>query len=131
VWLDSSRSLRRQAARQLLETQRRDGGWAQTEYRASDAYATGEALYALRAAGVRTDSRAYRRGVRYLLQTQLDDGSWWVRSRALPTQTHFESGFPHGEDQFISAAATHWATQALLLSLPDAKPAGGGKVAAR
>ncbi len=106
-----------------------DGGWAQTEYRSSDAYATGEALYALRAAGVSTDSRAYRRGVRYLLQTQLDDGSWWVRTRALPTQNHFESGFPHGADQFISAAATHWATQALLLTLPDG-PADK-KVAAR
>ena len=122
VWVDGSKAVRRQALRELLETQRRDGGWAQTEYRSSDAYATGEALFALRAAGVATDSRAYRRGVRYLLQTQLNDGSWWVRTRAHPTQNHFESGFPHGADQFISAAATHWATQALLLTLPDAKP---------
>jgi ankyrin repeat protein len=129
AWVDGSPAVRKQALRELLETQRRDGGWAQTEYRSSDAYATGEALYALRAAGVSPDSRAYRRGVRYLLQTQLDDGSWWVRSRALPTQNHFESGFPHGADQFISAAATHWATQALLLTLPDAP--GNGKVAAR
>jgi ankyrin repeat protein/mono/diheme cytochrome c family protein len=129
VWLDGSKAVRKQALRELFDTQRRDGGWSQTEYRSSDAYATGEALYALRAAGVSTDSRAYRRGVRYLLRTQLDDGSWWVRTRALPTQNHFESGFPHGADQFISAAATHWATQALLLTLPDAP--GNKKVAAR
>ncbi len=49
------------------------------------------------------------------------DGSWLVRTRSHPTQNYFESGFPHGADQFISAAATNWATQALLLSLPDAK----------
>ena len=121
IWAEGSKTAREDAKRKLLETQRRDGGWAQTDYRTSDAYATGEALFALRTAGLDTDSRAYRRGVRYLLKTQLIDGSWLVRTRAHPTQSYFESGFPHGEDQFISAAATNWATQALLLSLPDAK----------
>jgi ankyrin repeat protein len=121
IWADSSKAARESALRDLLETQRLDGGWAQTEYRSSDAYATGEALFALRTAGIAADSRVYRRGVRYLLKTQLSDGSWLVRSRSHPTQTYFESGFPHGADQFISAAATNWATQALLLSLPDAK----------
>jgi hypothetical protein len=37
-----------------------------------------------------------------------------VRSRAIPIQPYFESGFPHGRDQFISAAAANWATTALL-----------------
>ena len=122
IWAEGSKAAREKAKRDLLETQRRDGGWAQTEYRASDAYATGEALFALREAGVATDSRVYRRGVRYLLKTQLSDGSWLVRTRSHPTQNYFESGFPHGEDQFISSAATNWATQALLLSLPDVNP---------
>jgi len=122
IWAEGSKATREAARQALLDTQRRDGGWAQTDYRTSDAYATGEALFALRAAGLAPDSRAYRRGVRYLLKTQLVDGSWWVRSRSHPTQSYFETGFPHGEDQFISAAATNWATQALLLSLPDAAP---------
>jgi hypothetical protein len=121
IWAEGSKTTQENAKRSLLETQRPDGGWSQTDYRTSDAYATGEAMFALRAAGLATDSRVYRRGVRYLLNTQLADGSWLVRTRAHPTQTFFESGFPHGEDQFISAAATNWATQALLLSLPDAK----------
>ena len=54
VWLDGSKAARNEATRALLDSQARDGGWAQTEYRASDAYATGEALYALRAAGIRS-----------------------------------------------------------------------------
>jgi hypothetical protein len=35
----------------------------------------------------------------------------------LPTENNFESGFPHGKDQFISAFATGWGTEALLMSL--------------
>ena len=60
-----------------------------------------------------------KRGVRYLLGTQLEDGTWRVRSRSLPTQAYFESGFPHGVDQYISAAATQWAALALLQALLD------------
>jgi hypothetical protein len=54
--------------------------------------------------------------VAFLLRTQLEDGSWFVRSRAIPVQPYFDSGFPHGRDQFISAAATNWATMALMLA---------------
>jgi hypothetical protein len=79
----------------------------------SDAYATGEALLALQHAGVGMDTPAFRRGVEFLLRTQLEDGSWYVKSRAEPIQAYFESGFPHRTDQWISAAATGWATIAL------------------
>jgi hypothetical protein len=47
------------------------------------------------------------------MNSQCEDGSWYVRSRAMPVQPYFESGFPHGRDQFISAAATNWAVMAL------------------
>jgi len=130
IWAEGSKAVQSAAKDELLKGQRQDGGWAQTDYRSSDAYATGEALFALRAAGLSADSRVYRRGVRYLLKTQLVDGSWLVRTRSHPTQSYFESGFPHGEDQFISAAATNWATQALLLSLPDAKKPGDSALTA-
>ena len=69
---------------------------------------------ALDTAGIGVESAEVRRGVEFLLRTQVVDGSWHVRSRTHPTQTYFESGFPHGEDQFVSAAGTNWATQALL-----------------
>ncbi len=55
----------------------------------------------------------YKRGVKYLLETQEPDGSWLVHKRAVPVNAYFESGFPHGKFQFISYAGTCWATMAL------------------
>ena len=114
------------ARRDLLTLQRADGGWAQLPTLESDAYATGSALVALHEARLGVTSAPYRRGVEFLLRTQHRDGSWHVRSRSHPTQIFFESGFPHGEDQFISAAATNWATQALIatVSPPTSNRAG-------
>ena len=102
---------------ELLWDQRPDGGWAQLPTLESDAYATGQALVALReAGGLAVSSPAYRRGVQFLLNTQREDGSWYVKTRAIPLQPYFESGFPYGRDQWISAAATNWATTALALT---------------
>lgn len=104
----------------LLGQQRSDGGWSSLPTLQSDAYATGSVLVALREARVIQASHpSYRRGVRFLLTTQLADGSWHVKTRSNPQQAYFESGFPHGRDQFISAAASNWATLALLETLPD------------
>jgi squalene-hopene cyclase-like protein len=109
----------RAGARELIDKQREDGGWAQNEDMKSDAYATGTALAVLhKAAGLATNDPVYQRGVKYLLTTQLRDGSWHVRSRSEPFQTYFESGFPHGKDQFISLAASGWAATTLALALP-------------
>lgn len=105
-------------AKALLEEQRADGGWAQLPGTKSDAYATSQAIYALRV-GARAASLdpAIDRGLRYLLASQLQDGTWLVRRRAFPFQPTMDSGFPHGRDSWISAAATSWAV--LALSLPD------------
>ena len=112
----------RRAVQELLQTQRADGGWAQLAELESDAYATGTALVALhQAGGIATTDPAYRKGLKYLLSIQLDDGSWHVRTRSTPIQTYYESGYPHGEDQFISIAAASWATTALALALEVSK----------
>ncbi len=104
----------RKRARELLAEQRSDGGWAQLPSLTSDAYATGQALVALKEAGaLRVSDAAYTRGVQFLLNTQLEDGSWYVKSRAIAFQPYFESDFPHGADQWISVAATNWAAMAL------------------
>ena len=83
----------------------------------SDAYATGQALVALYEAGVLTpDDKKFQQGVAYLLRTQLSDGSWIARTRSAPVQQIKDTGFPHGRDQWISAAATSWAAMALSMS---------------
>jgi ankyrin repeat protein len=105
---------------ELLTLQKADGGWAQTPYLASDAYATGQVLYTLHELGIPASDPAYQRGVAYLLNTQHDDGSWHVRSRAPKIQPYFESGFPHGHDQWISAAGTAWAVMGLAYAIPEA-----------
>jgi Squalene-hopene cyclase C-terminal domain len=109
----------RKATDDLLATRRGDGAWAQLDGGESDAYATGSALVALhQAGGLATDDRAYRRALKYLIGAQRDDGTWFVKSRSKPFQPYFESGFPYGKDQFISMAATAWATTALALACP-------------
>jgi hypothetical protein len=113
-WAKGDPAATERATRGLVDTQRPDGGWSQLPTMGSDAYATGEALYALAVSGnVQTDNSVYQRGVKYLLRTQAPDGSWHVKTRSLPFQPYFESGFPHGQDQWISAAGTSWASMAL------------------
>jgi hypothetical protein len=118
VWSRANKQDVEKAAKSLLAQQRPDGGWSQIATLSSDAYATGQALFALAQGGIlATNDPAYQRGVNYLLKTQLGDGSWFVQTRAIGFQRYFESGFPHGKSQFISAAGTSWATLALTLSV--------------
>lgn len=124
VWGRAPSDLIRQAAGELASAQRVEGGWRQLPWLTTDAYATGQALVALRDSGYfQRDAAAFTLGVKYLLGTQEEDGSWHVRSRALPVQPLFESGFPHGRDQWISAAGTSWAAMALSLALPSRRAA--------
>lgn len=119
VWAGDSPDSLRQLTATLLAEQHEDGGWSQLPTMASDAFATGQVLTALHNSGnVAASGPAYQRGAKFLLSTQLADGSWHVRSRAIPFQPYFEGGFPHGHDQWISAAATNWAVMALI---PDAR----------
>jgi Squalene-hopene cyclase C-terminal domain len=114
---------RKAAAGELLKAQRKDGGWSQLPNLESDAYATGSVLVVLHEVGeLATTNAAYQRGVAYLIHSQREDGSWLIHSRSNPFQPYYESGFPHGKDQFISIAASGWATAALTLTLPVQRP---------
>jgi ankyrin repeat protein len=124
AWSNEMPAAMRRFADALVATQRADGGWAQLPGLDCDAWATGSALFALHKAGLAPSHAAYQRGVEFLLRTQFDDGSWFVRSRAWPFQPHFDGKFPHGKDQWISAAGTAWATIALLLTIEPSVPAG-------
>lgn len=119
AWSGADQKLVESQKASLLAEQRQDGGWAPLANLESDAYATGVTLYALYQSGslAPTDS-AYLRGVDFLLKTQLSDGSWHVKSRSFPFQRYFESGFPHGADQWISACATGFAAAALCDAAP-------------
>ena len=112
---DSTRAID-EAVSDAFSAQRRDGGWADLETLESGAFATGQTLVALATARVPASHPAYQRGVGFLLDTQLEDGSWFVRTRALGFQPYFDNGFPHGLSQWISGAATSWATMALSLT---------------
>jgi ankyrin repeat protein len=118
-WSGSHTAVVDQRVKELIQLQRPDGGWAQTPYLESDAYATGQALYALRELDVPAGVSVMQRGAAFLLRTQHADGSWHVKSRALKVQPYFESGFPHGHDQWISQAGTAWAAMALTRTTLD------------
>lgn len=115
AWCEADPEQVAKAAAVLRAAQRDDGGWAQLEDLPSDAYATGQALAALRLSrAISPRHPVYERGLAWLSRRQLADGSWHVSSRSRPFQEYFESGFPHGPDQFISAAATSWAVLAMV-----------------
>jgi ankyrin repeat protein len=111
---------RSSAVKALRAAQNPDGSWSQLPGIPPDAYATGQALYALHVSGdVPTKDPVYQKGVEWLLRNQLADGSWFVPSRAVPIQPHTFESFPNGWHQFISEAGSSWATMALLFTLPD------------
>jgi ankyrin repeat protein len=108
----------------LAARQNSDGGWPQSPGRPSDAYSTGEALYALKSTGNAAEQN-FQKGIAYLLHTQFPDGSWLVKSRlhevAHISPPKMDSGFPHGEDHIMSMFGTNWAIAALALALPEVK----------
>ncbi len=70
----------------LLKHQLQDGGWAEEDSKGSNAFATGQALYALRVAGQSIASAPYQRGVQWLLQHQLWTGAWPLQNTHSRTQ---------------------------------------------
>jgi N-acyl-D-amino-acid deacylase len=108
--------------REVMAQQRDGGGWSQADPLAPDAYATGLSLYALREGGMPVTAQVYRKGIAFLLANQYADGSWLVKTRSYPVQPYFESGYPYGRNQWISAAGASWASLAIAHTLPDAKP---------
>ena len=122
AWANAPAASIDRAVHGLAGMQRADGGWSQMAGLETDAFATGQALYALNAAGKMPVSDAvYQKGVGYLRRTQAVDGSWYVKSRSIEIQPYFESGFPYGHDQWISAAGTSWAAMALSLTVEPAR----------
>jgi hypothetical protein len=97
---------------QFLGRQQKDGGWGQIPGAASDAYATGQALYVLALVGVKHDRAEVQRGVSFLAGSQREDGSWPMTSRAHPGAKPFTNPVP------ITYFGSAWATLGLLRSVP-------------
>lgn len=96
----------------IKERQNPDGGWSQTNEMPSDAWATGQALYALAHAKVALNDPAIQRGQAFLIAAQRADGSWPMTSR--PTK-------PGGDGSNslipITGGGSAWAVMGLARSL--------------
>jgi hypothetical protein len=95
----------------LLKRRNRDGGWSQIPSMASDAYATGQALYALNVAGVKLNRGDLVKSVGFLLNSQQPDGSWLRIPRGSAYRMPSKSPLP------IVHCATAWAALALMRAL--------------
>ena len=95
----------------IKERQNADGGWSQTKEMASDAWATGQALYALAHTGVKPNEPAIARAHAFLIKTQREDGSWPMTSRPVK---------PDGKGSTnlipITGAGSAWAVLGLVRS---------------
>lgn len=69
--------------RHIKARQNGDGGWSQATEMSSDAWATGQALYALGYAGLKADDLIVARGQSFLVKTQREDGGWPITSRPI------------------------------------------------
>jgi hypothetical protein len=112
--------------KELLARQHPDGGWAyHPGGKASDAFATGQALYALAEDGLDGTDPAVRRAWQFLLATQHEDGSWAVPTLAV----HVAKGAPptaariRKTDEIYTYWGSGWATIGLLRTLPAQGPA--------
>lgn len=97
--------------KQLLARQNADGGWSWSKERPSDALTTGQALYALGAAGGSGRGPAVQRGWRFLLNSQAADGSWQV-----PSTLAAKKEKAYAVSNYYGTA---WATLGLARSLPE------------
>ncbi len=99
--------------RRIRDRQNADGGWSQTSAMASDGWASGQALYALALAGIKSSDTAIVRGQAFLVKTQRADGSWPMTSRpTVPGGTGSNSLIP------ITGAGSAWAVLGLVRSAP-------------
>lgn len=105
----------------VFAAQNKDGGWGETSELPSDTFSTGQTIFMLCYTGTASDDPAITGGRDFLLRTQQTDGSWKFVSHAIPAQPFFDNGDPHGKNQFISVAATAWATAALIQLMPQVK----------
>ncbi len=100
----------------LLARQNADGGWGWLKNQPSDAYTTGQVLYALQKTGLTMDKEAVARGTAWLLKAQKPDGTWTVSSELTSAEPD------ENKDQIYSYWGTAWSVIALANLHPAAEP---------
>jgi squalene-hopene/tetraprenyl-beta-curcumene cyclase len=96
--------------KELIGKQNADGGWSWLHGEASDAFATGQTLYALSYAGLPAAEPALVRARTFLVSSQRPDGSWYV-----PTTKKNKQKDNEGLASYWGSA---WAVIGLARTLP-------------
>src|SRR5262249_12970800 len=124
VWTRLGRPARewQPLVRRIKERQNADGGWSQAKGMASDAWATGQALYALTHAGIKPDAPVLQRAHAFLIKTQRPDGSWPMTSRPIKAEDNGSKSLVP-----ITGAASAWAVLGLVRSRSLAAAEGNGE----
>jgi hypothetical protein len=104
-------SERQPLVKQIRSVQNEDGGWGQIKNAKSDAYATGQALYALAEEGAKPGDETFSRAQGFLAKTQRPDGSWAMTSRAIMGNGKVATKF-----EPIIHAGSAWAVMGLVRS---------------
>jgi squalene-hopene/tetraprenyl-beta-curcumene cyclase len=114
---------------QLAKMQHADGGWSFLADGPSDAFATGQVLYALSKIAAQAhddpthDSIAKAR--RFLIGTQRDDGTWPVTGAGISNASTPQR--KKKVEPIYRYWGTAWATIGLATSLPEMKPITGSR----
>jgi hypothetical protein len=109
--------------RTLVDEQNPDGGWGWFAGEESNAFSTGQAVYALALA--RTGDDAVRRGTGYLLSRQGDDGGWETPSTLTSTRAS------EGKDYIYRYWGTAWASIGLSRWYAASREGAGAESTAR
>lgn len=113
---ESNSDVSRDMLEQLTALQRSDGGWAAfTENPSSDAFTTGQVLYALGKIGRTSADPIVEKAWAYLLGSQEADGSWRVDWHAFNKENNKDHTLRH---KVFSYWGTAWADLGLMQTLP-------------
>ncbi len=107
--------VRTELHRQVLARQNVDGGWSNRfDQSESDAFATGQTLYALSVLRIPTDPTVIDKARKFLIGSQQPQGHWLVPADRIRDRARRAS-----VDEIFSYWGTAWATIGLLQTLPE------------